>query len=100
MVKILAGIALLLALSIGPAAGAATVTSTMKRVYVSNDALAIHLTAHPAGCPWGIIASEQDSAYDRWISLAMLAFAEQPSVTVDYDAATCKLTALAVGTPP
>jgi hypothetical protein len=97
--QLFAGLALVSIAAFGPAASADSLTSTVKRVYVSNTALALHFTSHPAGCPWGIIASDQDPAYDRWISLAMQAYASQTSVTIDYTLATCKLTSFAIGTP-
>jgi len=74
-------------------------TTTIKRVYVSNAALSLVIAAHPAGCPYGIVASDQDPAYDRWISIAMLAFEHQYSSVVEYDPATCKLASLAISTP-
>jgi len=99
MVKTLAATTLLLALSIGQTASAAEVESTVKRVYVSNQALSIHVDSHPSGCPWGIIATEHDAAYDRWISLAMLAYKEQAPVRIEYEA-NCHLTSIAIGTVP
>jgi hypothetical protein len=96
MVKILASVLMLAALSVAAPASAASQTSTLERVYVSNQALSIHVDSHPAGCPWGIIATEQDAAYDRWISLAMLAYRDGTPVTVEYDATTCKLNSLAL----
>jgi hypothetical protein len=73
-------------------------TTTIKRVYVSNAALSIVVASPPAGCPYGILASDQDPAYDRWISIAMLAFQNQYSTVVEYDPATCKLASLAIST--
>lgn len=81
------------------AAATTSLTTTIKRVYVSNAALSIVVANHPAGCPYGIVASDQDAAYDRWISLAMLAFQNQHTAVVEYDPATCKLASLALSTP-
>src|SRR5262245_36357196 len=91
--------ALALAASIGSADAATTyLTSTVKRVYVSNAALSIVVANHPSGCPYGIVATEQDAAYDRWISLAMQAFQSQVTTVVEYDPTTCKLASLAIST--
>ena len=73
--------------------------TTIKRVYVSNAALSIVVASHPGGCPYGIVATDQDPAYDRWISIAMLAFQHQYTTAVEYDAATCKLASLAISRP-
>jgi hypothetical protein len=66
---------------------------------VSNAALSIVVANPPGGCPWGIVASDQDPAYDRWISIAMLAFQNQYTTAVEYDPATCKLASLAISRP-
>jgi len=46
------------------------------------------------------VASEQDAAYDRWISLATLACRDGPPVTVQLDPRTCRLTSLALEPKP
>jgi len=99
-VKILA-LVLLLSLAVASVASAATthVLTTLKRVYVSNAALSLLLDDHPSQCIWGVVASEQDAAYDRWISLAMLAYRDGSPITVEYDPATCKLNSLALESP-
>jgi hypothetical protein len=91
--------AMALLMLISSTALAASQTSTIRRVYVSNAALSITIANHPSGCPWGIVASDQDPAYDRWISLAMLAFQNQTTTVVEYDAASCKLQSLALTAP-
>jgi hypothetical protein len=85
------------ALGLGVPAGAASVSSTVKRVYVNATALSVHLVAHPGECAWGLLSAAEDSAYDRWISLAMMAYANTLPVTVEYDSASCRIISFAVG---
>ena len=98
MSKFLAAVLGLLILGIASASHAASssITNKLTRVYVSNNALSIVVVGNPSSCPYGIVATDQDPAYDRWISLAMLSFANQYTTAVEYDASSCKLLSLAV----
>jgi hypothetical protein len=73
-----------------------SITNKLTRVYVSNSALSIVVVGNPSSCPYGIVATDQDPAYDRWISLAMLSFENQYTAVVEYDASSCKLLSLAI----
>jgi hypothetical protein len=80
-------------------AASAAISNRITRVYVSNSALSIVAVGNPSSCPYGIVATDQDAAYDRWISLAMLAFQNQYTAAVEYDPSSCKLRSLAVSRP-
>jgi hypothetical protein len=98
MNKFLAGVlgVLILGIASDSHAASTSITNKLTRVYVSNSALSILVVGNPASCPYGIVASDQDPAYDRWISLAMLSFQNQYTTVVEFDSTTCKLISLAI----
>jgi len=97
-------LAVLASLFFASSVSAGTITTpvtTVRRIYVDNTFLSLHVQAHPALCPWGLLSSEGDAAFDRWISLLMMAYNQNKPVTVGYgDTAPtqCKIITVAVGT--
>lgn len=94
--------AMLVALLVLVTAGlapAATLTGTVRRLSVTNDFTAVHLTTQPQGvCIWGIFADEGDTAYDRWLSMLISAYTSATAITLSYDATTCDILSMYLGT--
>jgi hypothetical protein len=103
MKRILVALTVLIFASSVSAAVLTTPSTTVRRIYLDNGFLSVHVLNHPTLCPWGFISSEGDAAFDRWISLLMMAYNHVKPVTISYNDSAptqCKIVAVAVGTIP